>query len=85
MVLVVEDSDEVRATVAASLRAYGYEVLEARNGLEALAVFEQHPTAIRLLIADVVLPDMPGARVAELLGRLKPAPNRMGLSIRPDS
>jgi len=59
-VLVVDDNDSLRYAVRRSLTVAGYEVLEARNGSEALALAAQKPDLITL---DVNLPDISGLEV----------------------
>jgi two-component system, cell cycle sensor histidine kinase and response regulator CckA len=66
-VLVVEDEEQLRRLVTRTLSGYGYRILEARNGREALALFEQHPGPIELLLTDVIMPDMGGKELAEIL------------------
>ncbi|MCP3964680.1 MAG: response regulator [bacterium] len=58
-VLLAEDDDGVRRLVATVLSTSGYEVLQASNGEEALAIVSMTP-AIDLVISDVVMPDMRG-------------------------
>ena len=72
VVLVAEDDDAVRGVVARSLREYGYTVLEARDGAEALelaAVTEAQPS---LVIADVVMPRLNGNQLYDELRRRWP-------------
>jgi two-component system cell cycle sensor histidine kinase/response regulator CckA len=66
-ILVVEDTDTVRALVATSIASYGYTVLQASNGAEAIQLATQHAGAIDLLLTDVVMPEMNGRELAERL------------------
>jgi PAS domain S-box-containing protein len=64
-VLVAEDEADVRALVAQALRAQGYTVLEAADGLDAVRAAQAHaPAAIDLLLTDVVMPRMGGKDAA---------------------
>ncbi|MBU0514569.1 MAG: response regulator [Proteobacteria bacterium] len=67
-VLVVEDDDLVRKMARRSMENYGYRVLEASNGGEAVLICEQNPGDIDLVLSDVVLPRMSGP---QLIGRLR--------------
>jgi signal transduction histidine kinase len=71
-VLVVEDEGEVRTLIGELLRQYGYTVLEARSGGEALLICEHHRGPIHLLVTDVVMPQMSGSELAERLTLLHP-------------
>jgi PAS domain S-box-containing protein len=71
-VLLVEDEEGVRQLARAGLRARGYTVLEAGSGDEALALAERHAGRIDLLLSDVIMPRMSGARLAERLRSLRP-------------
>jgi two-component system cell cycle sensor histidine kinase/response regulator CckA len=59
-VLVVEDEQAVRSIICRSLRDRGYNVLEAKNGEDALLVAEKHNAPIHLVVTDVVMPEMGG-------------------------
>ncbi|WP_437835388.1 ATP-binding protein [Sorangium sp. So ce1153] len=72
-VLVVEDEAQVRELCVASLRSFGYSVLAARSGKEAVALAAAYPGAIHLLVSDVVLPDARGPEVAAVLARVRAA------------
>jgi signal transduction histidine kinase/ActR/RegA family two-component response regulator len=66
-VLLVEDEPALRVLAVASLKKLGYTVLEAGNGLEALAVVEKHPAKIDVVVADIVMPRMGGPELVEKL------------------
>ena len=60
VILLADDEDGSRLVLATSLRRAGFEVLEAACGLEALALFDANAARIRLLITDVMMPDLRG-------------------------
>ncbi|HET7216534.1 MAG TPA: response regulator [Vicinamibacterales bacterium] len=69
-ILLVEDEPAVRQLFATALTRAGYQVFEARNGEEAVKLFDQHASAIDLLLTDMRMPYMGGAELAkELRGR----------------
>jgi DNA-binding response OmpR family regulator len=64
---VVEDDAAVRRLVRAMLRANGYQVLEASNGNQALALFRARGSNIDLAVIDIKMPGMCGLDLAGLL------------------
>lgn len=66
-ILLVEDEPAVRQLFAQALMRAGYRVHEARNGQEALRVFDEHGDAIDLLLTDLRMPYMGGAELAQHL------------------
>ncbi len=67
-ILVVEDEPEVRGLVRDCLRHYGYQVLEAGHGPEALTIWKQHREGIDLVLTDMVMPGgMSGGDLAKKL------------------
>ena len=71
-ILLVEDEDGVRALARQILQDRGYTVLDAACGADALALAQRHAGPIHLLIADVVLPDFGGSRLAGQVAALQP-------------
>ncbi len=72
-ILVVEDEDQVRHVACGILRRNGYQVIEARDGSEALSLAEEHPGPIHLLLSDVVMPQMSGPELGRRLVDHRPA------------
>ena len=66
-ILLVEDEPAVRQLFATALSRAGYTVFEARNGEEAVKVFDQHAETIDLLLTDMRMPYMGGAELAQQL------------------
>ncbi len=71
-VLVVEDEPGVRHLARDVLSRYGYRVIEAADGLDALRLVEGQEAAIDLLLTDVVMPGMSGAELARRFRELRP-------------
>lgn len=67
LIQIVDDSLTIRQTLAASLRKAGYQVVQARDGWEALGQLQQN-LDIRAIICDIEMPRMNGL---ELLSRLR--------------
>jgi PAS domain S-box-containing protein len=71
-ILLVEDEEMVRLVASSRLRAKGYQVLEAANGQEALALAAAHQGPIHLLFTDVIMPQMGGVELAACLAQTRP-------------
>lgn len=66
-ILVVEDEPLVRRMVAQTLKSFGYDLLVAESGTEAVAMIRAHEGPLDLVLTDVVMPLMSGRQLAELL------------------
>jgi PAS domain S-box-containing protein len=71
-VLVIEDEVAVRRLTETILTKYGYHVLEATGGPEALAIAKEHSGEIHLLLADMILPGVNGKELFEVLRASRP-------------
>ena len=70
-VLLVEDEDSVRRWIARTLRERGYTVVEARDGMEAMAAAEAPGQGFDLLATDVDMPRLSGTELARRLTGLR--------------
>ena len=71
-ILVAEDDTAVRELVRALLSGYGYTVIEARDGVEAVEVLERMGERIELVMLDVMMPRKTGPEVREHIRRTHP-------------
>ena len=71
-VLLVEDEEALRSIGKEILEAYGYTVILAGDGVEALEVAQNGAGSIQLLMTDVLMPRMGGIELAEQLSALHP-------------
>ncbi len=71
-ILVVEDLDAVRRVACEMLALQGYQILEARNGVEALEVYHTHASRIDLIFTDIIMPEMDGGELAEEVWKINP-------------
>lgn len=66
-ILVVEEDECLRKWTVAALRRARYQVLEAQSGVEAMLLAQQEGGNIRLVLCNLVMPEISGAELAERL------------------
>jgi two-component system cell cycle sensor histidine kinase/response regulator CckA len=71
-ILLLEDEEAVKTLASEILQERGYTVLASASAEDALQISEQHKGTIHLLLTDVVMPQMSGRKVAELLAPRRP-------------
>jgi two-component system cell cycle sensor histidine kinase/response regulator CckA len=71
-ILIVEDSDSLRAVIVNTLSARGYVVAEARHGEDALRVIERTPEPFDLVLTEMMMPVMSGYKLGRGLARQRP-------------
>jgi nitrogen-specific signal transduction histidine kinase/ActR/RegA family two-component response regulator len=71
-ILLAEDEPAVRGFARRTLEELGYTVLEATGSVEALTIAAAHAGPIALLVTDVVMPGLPGPKLAEKLEAARP-------------
>lgn len=72
LVLVVDDEQSIRQITKSTLETFGYQVLTAADGTEALGLFAQLPDKIAVVITDVTMPFMDGVATIRALKKLRP-------------
>jgi two-component system cell cycle sensor histidine kinase/response regulator CckA len=84
-ILLVEDEEIVRELVKEMLTGFGYSVLEARNGREAIDVSLEHSGQIDLLLSDVIMPGLSGPEAARVVVESRPSTRVLFISGYTDS
>lgn len=80
LVLVVDDEEPIRNVVQKTLERFGYRVLLAANGAEALALYARHRAEIALVITDMMMPIMDGPATIVALMAMNPQVKIIGSS-----
>lgn len=72
-ILLIEDDEHVRNMARAVLESYGYEVITANNGVEAIEVFKENINRnIPLIITDMIMPEMGGRECIKIIKEMAP-------------
>jgi two-component system cell cycle sensor histidine kinase/response regulator CckA len=85
VILVVDDEPFVLNIVCSILRNAGFHILPAASPREALEIARSHARPIRLLLSDVILPDMSGPALADLVTAIHPETECMFMAGLPDT
>jgi PAS domain S-box-containing protein len=80
VVLVVDDEDSVRTLTRTTLERFGYRVIAAANGAEAVGLYAQHQAEIALVLTDMMMPVMDGPATIVALRAINPAVRIVGAS-----
>jgi hypothetical protein len=73
LILVVDDEAAIRKITQTSLKAFGYRVLDASDGIEAIALYAQYKTEIDLVLVDMMMPNMDGLTTIRTLKKIEPS------------
>jgi CheY-like chemotaxis protein len=71
-ILIADDEDDVREVVGSMLRSFGYRVIAARDGVEALERFRERFREIDLVLLDLRMPRMTGEQAFVEMRRIAP-------------
>lgn len=72
LVLVVDDEDAVRQVTQQTLESFGYRVVLAADGIEAVSIYAARKQEIAVVITDMMMPVMDGPRMIQVLLRINP-------------
>lgn len=72
LILVVDDEESIREVAKETLAAFGYEVVTASDGTDALAQFAARKDEIRVVLTDMMMPYMDGPATIRALRKLNP-------------
>jgi CheY-like chemotaxis protein len=73
LVLVVDDESSIREITGQTLETYGYRVITASDGAEAIALYARQPGKIALVLTDMMMPVMDGTATIQVLKRINPS------------
>ncbi len=69
----MEDDYEVREFTTEALQSLGYSIIEAQNGKEALSILSNRTNNVKLILTDLVMPEMGGKELAEIISKVDPS------------
>jgi CheY-like chemotaxis protein len=72
LILVVDDEESIRVITQGTLETFGYEVVTASDGTEALALYADRKNEIAVVLTDMVMPFMDGPATIRALKRMNP-------------
>jgi PAS domain S-box-containing protein len=72
-IMVVDDEASIRTITKQTLQAFGYRVLTASDGAEAVALYAEKKNEIAVVLTDMMMPVMNGTNVIRVLSRINPA------------
>jgi len=71
-ILIAEDNTSVRSLSTTVLRHYGYTVIEAIDGLDAVSKFRENQNSIRLVVLDGIMPKLNGKEAWQAIKAISP-------------
>jgi signal transduction histidine kinase/DNA-binding response OmpR family regulator len=80
LILVVDDEESVRLITKKTLETFGYRVILADDGVEAVSIFSSRHAEIAVVLTDMMMPVMDGPAAIQVLRRIKPDVRIIGAS-----
>lgn len=72
LILIVDDESSISEITSSTLQAYGYNVLIANDGTEAVALYAQNKDKIKVVLMDTMMPVMDGQTSSRAIRRISP-------------
>jgi PAS domain S-box-containing protein len=72
-ILAVDDESPILTITSQTLKTFGYRVLTATDGAEAVAIYMQHRNEISVVLTDMMMPVMDGAATIQAMRKINPA------------
>ena len=72
-ILVVDDETAILTVTRRTLESFGYQVLEAQNGADAVAIYAEKKREIAVVLTDMMMPIMDGPSLIRALRRINPS------------
>ena len=72
LILVVDDEESICQVTKLSLEVGGYQVITAKDGIEAITLYAEHKEKISLVLADMMMPSMDGSLTIRTLQKINP-------------
>jgi len=84
-ILIVDDEHMVRNMLVFYLKDFGYQIMTAEDGEEAVNIFKQHVDTIKAVLMDVAMPDKDGITAYGEMKEINPDANIILISGNPNS
>lgn len=66
-ILIVDDEEDIREVLSALLKIHGFDTLLAQSGSEGIAIFRENKANLSLVILDIMLPDIDGLQILQVI------------------
>jgi len=71
-ILFVEDDEDVRKFACTALKSFGYNIVEAQNGRNAIQIIDNSKLSIDIIVTDLIMPEMNGQELAKYVNKKMP-------------
>lgn len=80
LILVVDDEENIREIARATLEKFGYRVVTATDGTDAMAIYAQQGADINLILTDIAMPYMDGTALIRAIRKINPQSKIIAMS-----